>query len=138
MAPKRLSFMTFRLHSASRAATLGALLSRADRLGAKDCAPEIDTSEIVVDFQWHVPMDFQWRERRRGVWSRAETRCAEKPRMGDIYTFGLPESILPDFLVNLVSCNIQIYSLGNFCTNLRITVGFIFAHRAIQATVKEH
>ena len=26
-------------------------------LGAKDCKPEIDTSEIIVDFQWHFPMD---------------------------------------------------------------------------------
>ena len=29
-------------------------------LGAKDCTPEIDTSEIIVDFQWHFPMDFEW------------------------------------------------------------------------------
>ena len=29
-------------------------------LGAKDCRPEIDTSEIIVDLQWHFPMDFQW------------------------------------------------------------------------------
>ena len=29
-------------------------------LGAKDCPPEIDGSEIIVDFQWHFPMDFQW------------------------------------------------------------------------------
>ena len=29
-------------------------------LGAKDCTPEINTSEIIVDFQWHFPMDFQW------------------------------------------------------------------------------
>ena len=27
------------------------------RLGAKDCTPEIDTSEIIGDFQWHLPMD---------------------------------------------------------------------------------
>ena len=27
-------------------------------LGAKDCTPEIDTSEVIADFQWHVPMDF--------------------------------------------------------------------------------
>ena len=30
-------------------------------LGAKDCTPEINTSEIIVDFRWHFPMDFQWR-----------------------------------------------------------------------------
>ena len=30
------------------------------RLGAKDCTPEIDTSEIIVDVQWHCPMDCQW------------------------------------------------------------------------------
>ena len=29
-------------------------------LGAKDCTPEIDTSEIIVDFQWHFPMICQW------------------------------------------------------------------------------
>ena len=29
-------------------------------LGAKYCTPEIDTSEIIVDFQCHFPMDFQW------------------------------------------------------------------------------
>ena len=28
--------------------------------GAKDCTPEINTSEIVVDFQWYFPMDVQW------------------------------------------------------------------------------
>ena len=27
--------------------------------GQKICAPEIDTSEIIVDFQWHFPMDFE-------------------------------------------------------------------------------
>ena len=29
-------------------------------LGAKDCTPEIDTSEIIMDFPWHFPMDVQW------------------------------------------------------------------------------
>ena len=29
-------------------------------VGAKDCTPEIDTSEIIVDFQRHFPMDGQW------------------------------------------------------------------------------
>ena len=29
-------------------------------LGATDCTPEIDTSEIMLDFQWHFPMDFEW------------------------------------------------------------------------------
>ena len=27
-------------------------------VGAKDCTPEINTSEIIVDCQWHFPMDF--------------------------------------------------------------------------------
>ena len=26
-------------------------------LGARYCTPEINTSEIIVDFQWHSPMD---------------------------------------------------------------------------------
>ena len=31
------------------------------RIGAKDCSPEINISEIIVDLQqWHSPMDFQW------------------------------------------------------------------------------
>ena len=34
-------------------------LEARDSLGAKDCTPEINTSEIIVDFQWHVPMDCQ-------------------------------------------------------------------------------
>ena len=25
----------------------------------KYCAPEIDTSEVIVEFQWHFPMDVQ-------------------------------------------------------------------------------
>ena len=29
-------------------------------LGAEDRTPEINTSEIIVDFQLHVPMDVQW------------------------------------------------------------------------------
>ena len=29
-------------------------------LGAKDCTPEINTSETIVDSQWHFTMDFQW------------------------------------------------------------------------------
>ena len=28
--------------------------------GAKDRMPEINASEIIVDFQWHFPMDVQW------------------------------------------------------------------------------
>ena len=28
-------------------------------LGAKDYTPEINASEIILDFQWHFPMDFQ-------------------------------------------------------------------------------
>ena len=30
------------------------------RLGARDCTPEINSSEIIVDFQWHFPMDGEW------------------------------------------------------------------------------
>ena len=29
-------------------------------VGANYYTPEINTSEIMVDFQWHFPMDFQW------------------------------------------------------------------------------
>ena len=29
-------------------------------LGAKDCIPKNDTSEIIADLQWHSPMDVQW------------------------------------------------------------------------------
>ena len=29
-------------------------------IGTKYCTPEINTSEVIVDFQWHFPMDFQW------------------------------------------------------------------------------
>ena len=29
-------------------------------LGAKYCTPEINTSEIIVAFRRHVPLDFQW------------------------------------------------------------------------------
>ena len=29
-------------------------------LGAKYSTPEINTSEIIVDCQWHFPMDVQW------------------------------------------------------------------------------
>ena len=29
-------------------------------VGPKDCTPEINTSETIVDFQWHFPMDCQW------------------------------------------------------------------------------
>ena len=27
------------------------------RLGAEDCTPQINTSEIIVDFQWHFPAE---------------------------------------------------------------------------------
>ena len=33
---------------------------RQPRLWAKDCTPEINTSEIIVDFQLHFPMDFHF------------------------------------------------------------------------------
>ena len=29
-------------------------------LGAKDCTPEIDTSEIVVNCQWDCPMEYNY------------------------------------------------------------------------------
>ena len=29
-------------------------------LGAKDCTPEIDTSEIIVNCQCHFPLGFEW------------------------------------------------------------------------------
>ena len=29
-------------------------------LGAKYCTPEVNTSEVIVDAQWHYPMDVQW------------------------------------------------------------------------------
>ena len=45
-------------------------MNSSPHLGAKDCSTGINTSEIVVDFQWHAPMDvsgifqrnftFQW------------------------------------------------------------------------------
>ena len=28
--------------------------------GQRNCTPEIDTSEIIKDFEWHFPVDFQW------------------------------------------------------------------------------
>ena len=31
-----------------------------DQIGATYCTPEIDTSEIIVNCQWHVPINFQW------------------------------------------------------------------------------
>ena len=34
--------------------------NRDTHLGANYCTPEINTSEFIVDFQWHFPMDFQW------------------------------------------------------------------------------
>ena len=33
---------------------------RSPFLEAEDCTPEINTSEIIVHFQWYVPMDCQW------------------------------------------------------------------------------
>ena len=32
---------------------------RSRQVGAKDCTPKIDTSEIIVDVQWRFPMDFR-------------------------------------------------------------------------------
>ena len=32
----------------------------AAHLGAKDCTPESNTSEIVVDFKWHFPTLLSW------------------------------------------------------------------------------
>ena len=33
--------------------------TRRHRLGTDYCTPDIDTSEIIVDCQWHFPMDYQ-------------------------------------------------------------------------------
>ena len=33
---------------------------RVGGLAANNCTPEIDTSEITMDFQWHFPMESQW------------------------------------------------------------------------------
>ena len=41
--------------------------------------------------------------------------------------FALPESILPQVLVNLVSCKIG--SLGHFCTSIKTIMGYMFAFR---------
>ena len=49
--------------------------------------------------------------------------------------FGLPESILPDLLANLVSCKTN--RLGHVCTSITTTVGFIFAFRVIQVAVSK-
>ena len=42
------------------AAPGAAAAARSSSLGAKDCTPEINSSEIIVDFQWRCPMGFQW------------------------------------------------------------------------------
>ena len=44
-------------------------VSRATLIGAKDCTPEINTSEIILDFQWHFPMDCQWHFPTEFHWS---------------------------------------------------------------------
>ena len=46
------------LDRVARASAKGVLLSQTP-VGAKDCTPEIDTSEIIVDCQWHFQMEFQ-------------------------------------------------------------------------------
>ena len=41
----------------------GSAVLRVDRsgtLGPKYCTPQINTSEIIVDLQWHFPVDVQW------------------------------------------------------------------------------
>ena len=43
----------------SRRASVPAAISRIFQ-GAKCCTPEINTSEIIMDFQWHFPIDLQW------------------------------------------------------------------------------
>ena len=48
-----------RLSSPGTAGPLRQRQRRKPFIGAKDCTPEIDTSEIIVDFQWHFPIDFQ-------------------------------------------------------------------------------
>ena len=47
--------------------------------------------------------------------------------------FGLPESILPELLGTLNSCNM--YSLEHFCTSITTIVGFTFAFRVILVAV---
>ena len=39
--------------------SLSLLLTVLRPLGAKKCTPEINTSEIIMDCQWHFPMDIQ-------------------------------------------------------------------------------
>jgi hypothetical protein len=48
------------LCAAPQGGASGLRRARAHTLGAKDCKPEIDTSEIIVDFQLHFTTDFQW------------------------------------------------------------------------------
>ena len=55
----------------------------------------------------------------RSPGARAFVRSREK--------LGLPESILPQVLVNLVSCKIG--SLGHFCTSIKTIMGYMFAFR---------
>ena len=38
----------------------GLQLASTRHLGTKYCTLEIDTSEIIVDFQWHLPTDFHF------------------------------------------------------------------------------
>ena len=58
MTDAQLSLACPRLGSSQSSREFGRLGRRC--LGAKDCTPEINTSEIIVDVQWHVPMDCQW------------------------------------------------------------------------------
>ena len=46
-----------RRRGGARSAYEGALMAL---LGAKDCTTEIGPYEIIVDFQWNIPMDVQW------------------------------------------------------------------------------
>lgn len=53
-------------HSALHAWT-GVFAPEASTLGAKCCTPESNTSEIILDSQLYVPMDFQWHFRRNYI-----------------------------------------------------------------------
>ena len=56
-----------------------AAAARRGSLGTKDCTPEIDTSELIVDFQLHFPMDVQW-------------RCPTDVHLSVVFSEGLPLS----------------------------------------------
>ena len=58
--PRSITFPAFRF--AVLANTVSAIplsIPQAALVGTKYCTPETDTSEIIVDVQWHFPMDAQ-------------------------------------------------------------------------------